>query len=83
MLRPSIRNRTLLLVLCTLAIGLTLIARQSYSDARHEIEELFDAQLAQSARLLQGMLRSGTTPNWPGTPTKASWASRPTTARGA
>ena len=59
MLRPSIRNRTLLLVLCTLAIGLTLIARQSYSDARHEIEELFDAQLAQSARLLQGMLRSG------------------------
>lgn len=61
-MRPSIRNRTLLLVLGILALGLTLVAQQGYRDARHEIEELFDAQLAQSARLLQGMLRSGREP---------------------
>src|SRR5690606_15271729 len=62
MLKLSIRTRTLVLVLGTLALGLTLVAQQSYRDARHEIEELFDAQLAQSARLLQGMLRSGQEP---------------------
>lgn len=52
----SIRARTLLLVLGLLSLSTTAIAYKSYLDAQHEIEELFDAQLAQSARLLQGML---------------------------
>ena len=52
----SIRARTLLLVLGLLSLSMTLISYKSYRDARHEIEELFDAQLAQSARLLEGML---------------------------
>ena len=56
MLRRSIRNRTLALVLGTLLVSLSLISWRSYRDARHEIEELFDAQLAQSARLVQGLV---------------------------
>lgn len=52
----SIRARTLLLVLGLLSLSTTAISYKSYRDAQHEIEELFDAQLAQSARLLQGML---------------------------
>ncbi|SDS75679.1 ATP-binding protein [Pseudomonas oryzae] len=52
----SIRTRTLARVLGVLALALTLISWRSYSDAQHEIEELFDAQLAQSARLLEGMV---------------------------
>jgi len=56
MLRRSIRNRTLVLVLGILLLSLSLISWRSYRDARHEIEELFDAQLAQSARLVQGLV---------------------------
>ncbi len=56
MLRRSIRNRTLVLVLGILLLSLSLISWQSYRDARHEIEELFDAQLAHSARLVQGLV---------------------------
>ncbi len=56
MLRGSIRNRTLVLVLGILLLSLSLISWRSYRDARHEIEELFDAQLAQSARLVQGLV---------------------------
>ena len=56
MLRRSIRNRTLALVLGALVLSLSLISYQSYRDAGHEIEELFDAQLAQSARLVQGLV---------------------------
>ncbi len=52
----SIRSRTLLLVLGLLSLSLTLISYQSYRDAHHEIEELFDAQMAQHARLLSGMV---------------------------
>ena len=52
MLRRSIRNRTLVLVLGILLLSLSLISWRSYRDARHEIEELFDTQLAQSARLV-------------------------------
>lgn len=52
----SIRARTLLLVLGVLSISLTLISWKSYLDARHEIEEIFDAALAQSSRLLAGMV---------------------------
>jgi two-component system sensor histidine kinase QseC len=56
MLRRSIRHRTLALLLGTLLVSLSLISWRSYRDARHEIEELFDAQLAQSARLVQGLV---------------------------
>ncbi|MGV8844253.1 MAG: ATP-binding protein [Pseudomonas sp.] len=52
----SIRSRTLLLVLGVLSLSLTLMTYKSYSDAQHEIAELFDAQLAQTARLLQGLV---------------------------
>ncbi|MCW3147156.1 ATP-binding protein [Stutzerimonas stutzeri] len=56
MLKRSIRQRTLALLLGTLLVSLSLISWQSYRDARHETEELFDAQLAQSARLVQGLV---------------------------
>ena len=52
----SIRARTLVLVLGVLSLSMLLISYQSYRDANHEIEELFDAQLVQTARLLQGMI---------------------------
>lgn len=52
----SIRGRTLLLVLLLLTLVTSLLTYKSYRDAQHEIEELFDARLAQSARLLEGLL---------------------------
>jgi two-component system, OmpR family, sensor histidine kinase QseC len=52
----SIRARTLLLVIGLLSLSMTLITYKSYRDAQHEIEELFDAQLAQTARLLAGLV---------------------------
>ncbi|APR03985.1 ATP-binding protein [Thauera chlorobenzoica] len=52
----SIRSRTLLLVLGLLSLTLTLISYKSYRDARHEVEEVFDAGLVQTARLLAGMV---------------------------
>ncbi len=53
----SIRQRILLRVLGLLLIGSLILSAVSYGDATHEIEELFDAQLGQSARVLQGLLR--------------------------
>ncbi|GGC94039.1 ATP-binding protein [Halopseudomonas salina] len=53
----SIRQRILLRVLGLLLIGSLILSAISYGDATHEIEELFDAQLGQSARVLQGLLR--------------------------
>lgn len=58
----SIRTRTLVIVLGMLSVSMTLISYKSYRDANHEIEELFDAQLAQSARLLQGMIGQDVAP---------------------
>ncbi|GAB3485578.1 ATP-binding protein [Azotobacter salinestris] len=52
----SIRARTLYLVLGVLTLSLSLISYRSYRDAQHEVEELFDAQLAQTARLLAGLV---------------------------
>jgi two-component system sensor histidine kinase QseC len=46
----------LVLVIGVLCLSMLLISNKSYRDANHEIEELFDAQLAQTARLLQGMI---------------------------
>ena len=48
----SIRARTVVLVLGLLSLSMALISYKSYRDANYEIEELFDAQLAQTARLL-------------------------------
>ena len=66
----SIRRRLLITVL-TLAIlvsGITLIL--SYGSAQHEIEEIFDAQMAQSARVLQTLLLPTLSNNiTPGSPT--------------
>ena len=52
----SIRGRTLLLVILLLSVSTSLLTYKSFRDARHEIEERVDARLAQSARLLEGML---------------------------
>ena len=52
----SIRRRTLLLVLGLLGLTLSLISYWSYSDARHEVEEVFDAELLQTARLVAGLV---------------------------
>ena len=51
----SIRSRILLLVIGVLALSLAVLAVWSYRDGEHEVEEVFDAQLAQSARLLAGI----------------------------
>ena len=52
----SIRARVLLAVLGVLLVSLTLLSVKGYLDARHETEELFDAQLARSARLISGLI---------------------------
>lgn len=52
----SIRRRTLLLVLGLLGLTLSLISYWSYTDARHEVEEVFDAELLQTARLVAGLV---------------------------
>lgn len=52
----SIRRRLLFTLLMTISIvgGTTLLF--SYYDAYHEVQELFDAELAQSAKVLQALL---------------------------
>ena len=54
----SIRRRTVGLVLSLLLIGTLLIALTNVHDSQREIGEIYDAQLAQSARILQGMVRA-------------------------
>ena len=53
----SIRTRLLVLMLTLLTLALSLISHKIYSDASHEVEELFDAQLAQTSRMLMGLVR--------------------------
>lgn len=53
----SIRQRILLPVIGLLLLGAAALASLSSRDASHEIEELFDAQLGQSARVLHGLLQ--------------------------
>jgi len=51
--RPySLRGRLLALLLGGFVVAWGAVAATSYVDARHEINELFDAQLAESAQLL-------------------------------
>jgi len=51
----SIRRRLLVTLLSVVALSWLITALVVYLDSRHEIEELFDAQLAQSARVLLAM----------------------------
>ncbi|WP_236166972.1 sensor histidine kinase [Pseudomonas fulva] len=52
----SLRQRTLWRVMLLLLIGTGLLALYNYHDSRHEINEVYDAHLAQNARLLQGVM---------------------------
>jgi two-component system sensor histidine kinase QseC len=53
----SLRHRTLWLVLALLVLGTLTITVYNFHDSKHEITEIYDAQLAQSARLLQGVVQ--------------------------
>ena len=52
----SIRARVLGVVLALLVVMLTTLSWRSYRDAQHEIEEVFDAQLAHAARLVAALV---------------------------
>ena len=52
----SIRRRTLTLIIGLLFTGLLVISVLNLHDSNHEIAEVYDAQLAQNARLLQGVM---------------------------
>jgi two-component system sensor histidine kinase QseC len=53
----SIRRRTLTLILGLVMVGLLILTLVNVHDSNHEIAEVYDAQLAQNARLLQGVMR--------------------------
>jgi two-component system sensor histidine kinase QseC len=53
----SIRRRSLTLIIGLMLTGLAVISVFNLHDSNHEIAEIYDAQLAQNARLLQGVLR--------------------------
>jgi two-component system sensor histidine kinase QseC len=53
----SIRRRTLTLIIGLMLAGLAVISALNLHDSNHEIAEVYDAQLAQNARLLQGVMR--------------------------
>lgn len=52
----SLRQRTLWRVVVLLIVGTSLLAYYNYRDSSHEIAEVYDAHLAQNARLLQGVM---------------------------
>ena len=49
----SIRSRILGALLILLTVALSIMSWRSYADARIEIEEVFDAQLTQVARIVK------------------------------
>ena len=53
----SIRRRTLTLILGLVIMGLLILTMVNVHDSNHEIAEVYDAQLATNARLLQGVMR--------------------------
>lgn len=53
----SIRRRTLTLIIGLVLSGLTILTLTNVHDSNHEIAEVYDAQLATNARLLQGVMR--------------------------
>ncbi|GAB1616806.1 ATP-binding protein [Pseudomonas sp. SWRI50] len=52
----SLRQRTLWRVMVLMLLGTGLLALYNYHDSRREINEVYDAHLAQNARLLQGVM---------------------------
>lgn len=54
-MKRSLRLRLLLILLALFSLVWVLVTTASYFAAQHEIEELFDAQLAQYARTLQAL----------------------------
>lgn len=52
----SIRRFLYVALLTLVSVGMMLVAGTSFYRAHHEVEELFDAQLAESARVLHGLL---------------------------
>lgn len=52
----SLRQRTLWRVMLLMLLGTGLLALYNYRDSRHEINEVYDAHMAQNARLLQGVM---------------------------
>lgn len=53
----SIRKRLLISLLAMVIVACSITLVKNYYDTRHEIEELFDAQLAQAARVLLELSR--------------------------
>ncbi|QPG61918.1 sensor histidine kinase N-terminal domain-containing protein [Pseudomonas sp. BIGb0427] len=53
----SIRRRTLTLIIGLMLLGFAVISALNFHDSNYEITEVYDAQLAQNARLLQGVMR--------------------------
>jgi two-component system sensor histidine kinase QseC len=53
----SIRRRSLTLIIGLMLVGVTVISLLNLHDSNHEIAEVYDAQLARNARLLQGVMR--------------------------
>lgn len=58
---PSIRKRLLIIILLLIAATSSISMWRSYSDARYEIQEIFDAQLSHTAKLLQSIILSAIT----------------------
>ncbi|PMR77359.1 ATP-binding protein [Billgrantia endophytica] len=54
----SIRRRTMSVVLLVFGLSMLLLGITSYRDAAREVEELFDARLAQNARVLEGLMQA-------------------------
>jgi two-component system sensor histidine kinase QseC len=52
----SVHRFLLIALLMTVCAATATTAYFSYRDGRHEVEELFDAQLARSSRLLRGLI---------------------------
>lgn len=59
-MKISIRRRLLFLLLSVICVVWSTVTWRIYVKTQHEVEELFDANLAQSARVLFGLLRHET-----------------------
>ncbi len=59
---PSIQRFLFLSVLAVVIVATIISTVWSYHDARHEVEELFDAQLAQLSRVLKNLVESDLAP---------------------
>lgn len=53
---PSIRRRLLVLLISAIMLVWAVVLVLVYRSAQHEVEEVFDADLARSARILQALL---------------------------